>query len=191
MANSARSGIKKTAFAALVGTLATLGVAASAQAGCGHYEGSVTGTNSLPPLSSYFEHQKTVKASSHCRTKTTLKPLSQSFAAPAPVVRTQVRTAHIQTAPISPTVIGGLGHGEGLRPTSCPVAVHNPEGGKVLGCYNVVRKVVRPVTRTTYYQVVRPIIYVRYPVPVPVCALPTCATPHHHHHHHYGSRYGY
>jgi len=70
--------------------------------------------------------------------------------------------------------VPGLGLNESLQATSCPVSVHNPSGGRVLGCYNVVK----PVPKTTYYRVVRPIIYVRYPVPVPVpvCA-PRCAPP--------------
>lgn len=70
--------------------------------------------------------------------------------------------------------VTGLGANESLQATSCPVSVYNPGGGKVLGCYNVVK----PVPQTTYYRVVRPIVYVRYPVPVavPTCA-PRCAPP--------------
>lgn len=70
--------------------------------------------------------------------------------------------------------VAGLGANESLQATSCPVSVYNPGGGKVLGCYNVVK----PVPQTTYYRVVRPIVYVRYPVPiaVPTCA-PRCAPP--------------
>lgn len=56
----------------------------------------------------------------------------------------------------------GLGANEQLVPTSCPVSVDAPAGSSVLGCYNVVRK------QRNYVQVVRPIVYVRYPVPVPV-----------------------
>lgn len=64
----------------------------------------------------------------------------------------------------STSSVAGLGSGESLQATSCPVSVYNPGGGKVLGCYNVVK----PVPQTTYYRVVRPIVYVRYPVPVAV-----------------------
>lgn len=64
----------------------------------------------------------------------------------------------------SQTTIPGLGQNETLRARACPTNVHNPEGGKVLGCYDVVK----PVPQTNYYRVVRPIIYVRYPVPVAV-----------------------
>lgn len=60
--------------------------------------------------------------------------------------------------------VPGLGINESLQATSCPVSVHNPSGAKVLGCYNVVK----PVPQTTYYRVVRPVVYVRYPVPVAV-----------------------
>ena len=70
--------------------------------------------------------------------------------------------------------VTGLGANESLQATSCPVSVYNPGGGRVLGCYNVVK----PVPQTTYYRVVRPVVYVRYPVPVavPTCA-PRCAPP--------------
>lgn len=64
----------------------------------------------------------------------------------------------------------GLGINESLTPTNCPVNVHNPSGGKVLGCYSVV-KPRPPVMVQRAVRVVRPIIYVRYPVPV---AVPGC-----------------
>jgi len=80
-------------------------------------------------------------------------------------------------APLTRSVVTGLGSNESLRATSCPVSVHNPNGAKVLGCYNVIKPkpVVRTVVRTvpTVYQVVRPVVYVR--TPVPVCN--TCCTP--------------
>ncbi len=60
--------------------------------------------------------------------------------------------------------VPGLGYNESLQATNCPVNVYNPEGARVLGCYNVVK----PVPQTSYYQVVRPVVYVRYPVPVAV-----------------------
>ena len=63
----------------------------------------------------------------------------------------------------------GLGHNESLQATNCPTAVYNPEGGRVLGCYNVVK----PVPKTTYYRIVRPVIYVRYPV----CCAPIAPPP--------------
>ena len=76
--------------------------------------------------------------------------------------------------------VSGLGAGESLQATSCPVSVYNPGGGRVLGCYNVVK----PVPQTTYYRVVRPVVYVRYPVPVAVPYWSGCSVVTH------TSRYG-
>lgn len=64
----------------------------------------------------------------------------------------------------SATSVAGLGYGESLQATNCPVNVYNPTGARVLGCYNVVK----PVPQTNYVRVVRPVVYVRYPVPTPV-----------------------
>ncbi len=74
-----------------------------------------------------------------------------------------------------PLSISGLGANEYLNPTSCPVNVNGlGSGQQVLGCYNVMKR-----TRTVNYhvaphrvQVVRPVIYVRYPVPTPVYTMP-------------------
>jgi len=90
--------------------------------------------------------------------------------------------------------VPGLGAGESLQATSCPVSVHNPSGARVLGCYNVVK----PVPQTTYYRVVRPIVYVRYPVPVAVPYWSGCTVVTHTsrygdrvgHGGNYGGRYG-
>jgi hypothetical protein len=90
---------------------------------------------------------------------------------------------------ISKYRIPGMGANEHLCPTQCPVSVLNPEGGKVMGCYEVcspvpapapVRvavpqrrvRVVHPIIPVPYpvpvrVQVVHPVIYVRYPVPTP------------------------
>ncbi len=79
---------------------------------------------------------------------------------------------------ISSYRIEGMGANEFLSETSCPTSVYNPEGAKVLGCYSVVKKaapapvyrpapVVVPQVRYQQVRVVRPIIYVRYPVPTP------------------------
>jgi len=64
----------------------------------------------------------------------------------------------------STTSVPGLGSGESLQSTNCPVNVYNPSGARVLGCYNVVKQ----VPQTNYVRVVRPIVYVRYPVPTAV-----------------------
>lgn len=71
------------------------------------------------------------------------------------------------SAPLSSSYrLPGLGASETLTPTSCPVAVHNPSGAKVLGCYSVSRPAPKP--QVHYTRVVRPVVYVRYPVPTPV-----------------------
>ena len=80
----------------------------------------------------------------------------------------------------STSSVSGLGYGESLQSTNCPVNVYNPDGGRVLGCYNVVK----PVPQTNYVRVVRPIIYVRYPVPVAVPTYSACNVVTHY------SRYG-
>ncbi|MCF6220982.1 MAG: hypothetical protein L3J65_07700 [Robiginitomaculum sp.] len=79
---------------------------------------------------------------------------------------------------ISKHRIEGMGSNEFLSETSCPTSVYNPGGAQVLGCYSVVKAAPAPVYRPApvvvpqiHYQqvrVVRPIIYVRYPVPTPV-----------------------
>ncbi|WP_409432938.1 hypothetical protein ACJ3XI_00145 [Litorimonas sp. RW-G-Af-16] len=76
--------------------------------------------------------------------------------------------------------LSGLGMNESLQATNCPTNVYNPNGGRVIGCYNVVK----PVPQTNYVRVVRPIIYVRYPVPVAVPTYSTCNVTTHY------SRYG-
>lgn len=68
--------------------------------------------------------------------------------------------------------VPGLGANESLQATNCPVGVYGTGEGQVLGCYNVVK----PVPQTTYYRVVRPVIYVRYPVPVAVPFTSPCLT---------------
>jgi hypothetical protein len=68
--------------------------------------------------------------------------------------------------------VPGLGYNESLQSTNCPVNVYGSGEGTVLGCYNVVK----PVPQTTYYRVVRPVIYVRYPVPVAVPYASPCHT---------------
>jgi len=82
------------------------------------------------------------------------------------------------------TSVAGLGLNESLQATSCPVSVHNPDGARVLGCYNVVK----PVPQTTYYRVVRPVVYVRYPVPVAVPYASGCTVVTHQSR--YGNRWG-
>ena len=75
--------------------------------------------------------------------------------------------------------IPGLGINESLAPTSCPVNVNGLQSGQsVLGCYQVMRQTTpKPTVRYHYgapntTRVVRPIVYVRYPVPTPVIGVP-------------------
>ena len=94
----------------------------------------------------------------------------------------QTFTDH-SVAPLRSTSVAGLGFNESLQSTNCPVAVHNPDGRQVLGCYNIVKPapqpqpVVRNVVRSvpTVYQVTRPIVQVPYPVAVP-CGGPEVIT---------------
>jgi len=76
--------------------------------------------------------------------------------------------------------VQGLGYNESLQATNCPVNVYGSGEGTVVGCYNVVK----PVPQTSYYRVVRPVVYVRYPVPVAVPYASPCNTVEHF------SRYG-
>jgi hypothetical protein len=97
-----------------------------------------------------------------------------------------------KTVPFTTTVnkiykhrVAGMAKNEFLTPTTCPTSVYNPGGHKVLGCYSVVKPVqpvrhvqtVKHVQQIRYQQVrvVRPIIYVRYPVPTPMpIPAPVC-----------------
>jgi len=105
----------------------------------------------------------------YCNSGSQFSAPSQSYASSYNIQSSQtVQSLQHYNFSGSTATVPGLGLNESLRPTTCPTAVHNPEGGQVLGCYNVVK----PVPQTTYYRVVRPIIYVRYPVPTPV-VVPT------------------
>jgi len=66
--------------------------------------------------------------------------------------------------------LAGLGANEGLRARNCATNVHGTGEGQVVGCYDVVQQ----VPQTTYYRVVRPVVNVRYPVPVPVPVASPC-----------------
>ena len=76
--------------------------------------------------------------------------------------------------------LAGLGANEGLRARNCATTVHGSGEGRVIGCYDVVQQ----VPQTTYYRVVRPVVYVRYPVPVAVPYYSGCTVVTH------TSRYG-
>lgn len=101
------------------------------------------------------------------------------------VVSFPVQSTSTGYAPMSNWTVPGLGANERLTPTSCPTAVHNPEGGQVLGCYSVVKPA--PVYRRL--QVVRPVVYVPVPVPTPVYS--NCTRTVVTHSSRYGDDYGY
>lgn len=206
----ARQFTKKLAVSFL-GTLSTLAIAGSAQAGCnsGTYCHASTGTHAAynpPALSTWSQHSGYAAAHSsstpvqYAASPQPISYSSSSYSVAAPTqYLTSSRTASraacpagstrqadgiclststsfssvgvsssYSVAPLTRSVLAGLGANESLQPTSCPVSVHNPTGAKVLGCYNVVkpkpvvRTVVRPIP--TVYQVVRPVIYVPTPV---------------------------
>ena len=97
---------------------------------------------------------------------TTMQPIGAT--APA-TIYSSASSASYQSFSGSTSSVAGLGMNESLQATNCPVGVSGlSEGSRVLGCYNVVTPVAQPVARTTYYRVVRPVVYVRYPVSVPV-----------------------
>jgi len=161
--------------AVLVGAISLAGVASA-----GH-----NGSSSLPTLGSWTSNSGTTYSYSSASTATTtMSPIHAD--------------ATYGTGSISSSYtldngydgygvqgfsgqLTGLGYNESLQMTNCPTTVHGAaHGARVLGCYNVVK----PVPQTNYVRVVRPIIYVRYPVPVPVPVTSPCGVVTHY------SRYG-
>lgn len=72
---------------------------------------------------------------------------------------------------VSNITLPGLGLNERLCPTACASGGTDTAGNRVLGCYKVCQPV-QPVRVQNYVKVVRPVVYVRYPVvqpQVPVC----------------------
>lgn len=90
---------------------------------------------------------------------------------------------NLSVSSVSSLTVPGLGPNERLCPTTCPVDVHNPEGGKVLDCYSVCepvaapapQPVIQPAVSYNIVRVVRPIVYVRYQSPV-TAPRPQCVT---------------
>ncbi len=85
----------------------------------------------------------------------------------------------------------------GMVKVDCPYTVDVPEGGRVLDCFAVAQPKPAPAPVTTYrpvyntvqqaYQVVRPVVYVDYPVPV---AVPNTCGPIYSPDSRYGDYYG-
>lgn len=136
----------------------------------------------------------------------------------SPEIRQLSLPSNVSVSDVSSRRIAGLGAGEKLCPTTCPVEVKNTNGGQVKACYSVCTPLssgaattgygassgygsstvtqqtayasretispvvkqsvvyepyeVQPVVQHHYVRVIRPVIYVHYPVPViapPVC----------------------
>lgn len=161
---------------------------ASAHAGASSYaRASAYAGGTTSQASAYASASASSSASSGAHATATARATSYASTNHAPVVTSTYQGHQYRYEGFSGTY-SGLGHNERLHPTTCPVAVHNPQRHQVAGCYKVVKqwtppKVHRPVPQQVFYRVVRPIIYVRYPVPV--CVTGPCAPQH------YGrSRYG-
>lgn len=101
---------------------------------------------------------------------------------------------NLSVSTVSNERVPGLAPDERLCPTTCPVSVHNPNGGIVKDCYNIckvasapvappVQHIIQPVpVPVQYVRVLRPIIYVPQ---APQYVQPHCHTPCP------ASRYGY
>lgn len=196
------SRILKTALISLAG----LAVSTAASAGCSDGTYCQSSSSSLAPLGSWtassghtYSTGSSYSSGSNYNSGSTRYVSTQSYpshAYPSGSISQSYTDSSIQTYGFSGSTSGlpGLGANESLRATNCPTNVYNPEGGTVLGCYNVVK----PVAQTSYYRIVRPVIYVRYPVPVAVPYYSGCTVVTHtsrygghaHHGHHYGRRCG-
>ncbi len=144
--------------------VATLSLASVASANCGTtYCGQTSSANSWSaPTSSYTTTMSSAQADATYGTGSISQTYSGGFSN-------------------SSVSLAGLGANEGLRARSnCSATVHHNGEGQVIGCYDVVQQ----VPQTTYYRVVRPVINVRYPVPVAVPYTSPCHTVKHF------SRYG-
>lgn len=162
-----------TSFGSMTGSMGT-GSAGTGSVGTSSMGTSAVETGAMGTSSGSTNSMGTTS------TTQTYAPLAQ-----APVVTSAFQSSDYQYQSFSGQ-LQGLGQNESLHPTNCPIAVHNPDGREVLGCYNVVKKWSPPnvyptAPRPVIYRVVRPIIYVRYPVPV--CVAGSCG-------HRYSSRYG-
>lgn len=151
---------------------ATLSVSAAASAGCG--AGMYCGqTQSSPqPLSTWSAQSGTSYGLSHGSSTTMMSSYQADSTYGTGSISETYSDSNTYSFSGAPASVTGLGYNESLQPTSCPVNVHGAGEGRVIGCYNVVK----PVPQTTYYRVVRPVIYVRYPVPVAVPYTSPCHT---------------
>ena len=156
--------------------VATLSLASVASAGCG--TGLYCGGASAQPISSWTGQSGSSYTSN---VSNSFQPSQSNAAMSAYQADSTYGTGSISQTYSdsntygfsgSTTSVPGLGYNESLQATNCPVNVYGSGEGTVLGCYNVVK----PVPQTTYYRVVRPVVYVRYPVPVAVPYTSPCHT---------------
>ena len=185
-------------FKGTAAIVATLSLASVASAGCGaglycgdasagtslsSWSGHSSGSQSWGSATSYAPSQSWGSATSYAPSQSFSTTMS-SFEADSTYGPGSISETYSAPSTYSfsgsPASVPGLGANESLRATNCPVNVHGAGEGQVIGCYNVVK----PVARTSYYRVVRPVIYVRYPVPVAVPYTSPCHTVKHF------SRYG-
>lgn len=168
-------------------TVATLSFASAASAGCGTsmFCGQSGATSAIPASLMTYESSASGSwsgTSAGYGSSTTWSPSSSysttmsSTQADATYGTGSISDTYSGPATYSfsgsPQGLAGLGHNESLQPVNCPVNVHGTGEGRVLGCYNVVK----PVPQTNYYRVVRPVVYVRYPVPVAMPYTSPCHT---------------
>lgn len=154
----------------------------STSSASGHAAASSAGASSYASASAYAggtASQASAYASASSGAQATATAHASSYASTrhAPVITSTYQGHQYRYEGFSGTY-GGLGHNERLHPTRCPVAVQNPQHHQVAGCYKVVKQwtppqVHQPAPHRVYYRVVRPVIYVRYPVPV--CVTGPCA----------------
>lgn len=154
--------------------VATLSVAGAASANCG--PGLYCGQNSsasVPSISSWTgQSGASFGQTSSAGFATTLSSYEADSTYGTGSISDTYSGSDTYSFSGSTASVPGLGYNESLQAVNCPVNVHGSGEGTVLGCYNVVK----PVPQTTYYRTVRPVVYVRYPVPVAVPYTSPCHT---------------
>ena len=156
-------------FKGFAATAAALSFASIASANCGSLYCGQLGHGTVPSISSWTPSAPTPSYS-------TLSSAQADASYGTGSISQAYSSYDTQSFYGSASSVQGLGQNESLQATNCPVNVHGVDEGRVVGCYNVVK----PVPQTTYYRVVRPVIYVRYPVPVAVPYTSPCHTVTHH-----------
>lgn len=156
--------------AALVATLSLASVA-SANCGAGVYCGQ-TSSSFAQPISSWSGQSSASYASTNYAPTQSLSSYEADSTYGTGSISDTYSSGETYGFSGSAASVPGLGQNESLQATNCPVNVYGTGEGTVLGCYNVVK----PVPQQTYYRVVRPVVYVRYPVPVAVPYTSPCHT---------------